>query len=94
MGFLVKLDTNGTKSVVLEKMIAEKAVDFFAMDIKTSLLSYKEIVSPTSLVGFPTSDVGETGGRSEKIQRDNPKLRLALRVPDHGGKRETYGGNF
>ena len=43
-GFLVKLDTNGTKSQVLEKMIAEKAVDFFAMDIKTSLPRYKEIV--------------------------------------------------
>ena len=44
-GFLVKLDTNGTNSRVLEKMIAEKAVDFFAMDIKTSLPRYKEIVA-------------------------------------------------
>ena len=43
-GFLVKLDTNGTKSPVLEKMIAEKVVDFFAMDIKTSLPRYKEII--------------------------------------------------
>lgn len=43
-GFLVKLDTNGTKSSVLKRMIAEKAVDFFAMDIKTSLPRYKEII--------------------------------------------------
>lgn len=43
-GFLVKLDTNGTKPRVLEKMITEKVVDFFAMDIKTSLPRYKEIV--------------------------------------------------
>lgn len=51
-GFLVKLDTNGTKPLVLEKMIAEKAVDFFAMDIKTSLEKYEDIISQ------PTSDVG------------------------------------
>lgn len=52
-GFLVKLDTNGTKPLVLEKMIAEKAVDFFAMDIKTSLPRYKEIVG----CGFSTEEV-------------------------------------
>ena len=45
MGFLVKLDTNGTMSGVLEKMIAEKVVDFFAMDIKTSLPRYEEIIN-------------------------------------------------
>ena len=44
MGFLVKLDTNGTMSGILEKMIAEKIVDFFAMDIKTSLPEYKKII--------------------------------------------------
>jgi len=44
MGFLVKLDTNGTRPAVLEKMIVEKVVDFFAMDIKTSLPEYKKII--------------------------------------------------
>ena len=52
-GFLVKLDTNGTNSRVLEKMIAEKAVDFFAMDIKTSLPRYKEIVG----AGFSEEEI-------------------------------------
>ena len=52
-GFLVKLDTNGTKSRVLEKMIAEKAVDFFAMDIKTSLSRYEEIVG----AGFSVDEI-------------------------------------
>jgi len=45
MGFLVKLDTNGTMSGVLEKMIAEKIVDFFAMDIKTSPSRYGEFLA-------------------------------------------------
>lgn len=52
-GFLVKLDTNGTKPAVLEKMIAEKVVDFFAMDIKTSLPRYREIIK----TGFSVDDI-------------------------------------
>ena len=53
MGFLVKLDTNGTRPAVLEKMIVEKVVDFFAMDIKTSLLKYQEIIK----TGFSVADI-------------------------------------
>jgi pyruvate formate lyase activating enzyme len=34
MGYLVKLDTNGTNPVVLEELIRENLVDFIAMDIK------------------------------------------------------------
>lgn len=52
-GYLVKLDTNGTKPVILEKMIAEKLVDFFAMDIKTSLARYQEIIK----TGFSADDI-------------------------------------
>lgn len=36
MGFLVKLDSNGTQPEVLGKIIKEKLVDFIAMDIKSS----------------------------------------------------------
>jgi len=59
-GFLVKLDTNGTRPAVLEKMIAEKVVDFFAMDIKTSLPKYKEIIKaglPAGKAGFSENDI-------------------------------------
>jgi pyruvate formate lyase activating enzyme len=34
MGFLIKLDTNGTNPKMLEKLIKEKLVDYIAMDIK------------------------------------------------------------
>ncbi len=40
MGFLVKLDTNGTDSEVIKKCIEEKCVDYFAMDIKASPENY------------------------------------------------------
>ena len=40
MGFLVKLDSNGTRPLVLEKIIKEELVDYIAMDIKSSPENY------------------------------------------------------
>ena len=42
-GFKVKLDTNGTNPAMLKKVIKE--IDYFAMDIKTELHRYKEVVN-------------------------------------------------
>jgi pyruvate formate lyase activating enzyme len=42
MGFLVKLDTNGSDPVKLENLIEKKLIDFVAMDIKASLDKYSE----------------------------------------------------
>jgi pyruvate formate lyase activating enzyme len=39
-GFLVKLDTNGSRPDILRKIISEKIVDFIAMDIKNQLKRY------------------------------------------------------
>ena len=44
MGFAVKLDTNGSQPNVIKALIAEKLVDFIAMDVKAPLDKYKEIV--------------------------------------------------
>jgi len=67
MGFLVKLDTNGTMSGVLEKMIAEKVVDFFAMDIKTSLFRYGEILAVKPPIGGLTAKILEEIKKSKEI---------------------------
>lgn len=40
LGFLTKLDTNGTNPAFLKKLNDTGAVDYFAMDIKTSLERY------------------------------------------------------
>ncbi|NLB48847.1 MAG: anaerobic ribonucleoside-triphosphate reductase activating protein [Erysipelotrichia bacterium] len=40
LGFLVKLDTNGTKPEVIEKLLDEQLVDYIAMDIKNSPALY------------------------------------------------------
>lgn len=44
LGFLVKLDTNGTNPEMLKTLIDEKLVDYVAMDIKAPIETYKEIV--------------------------------------------------
>ncbi|MFA6981952.1 MAG: anaerobic ribonucleoside-triphosphate reductase activating protein [Patescibacteria group bacterium] len=45
MGFLVKLDTNGTNPDVLSLLLDEKLLDYIAMDIKGPLARYSEIVN-------------------------------------------------
>lgn len=51
MGYLVKIDTNGSMPEILEKLIAEKSVDYIAMDIKGPLERYEEITN-----GFSSTD--------------------------------------
>lgn len=43
MGYLVKLDTNGSNFEVLKKIIDLKLVDYVAMDIKSEIDKYGEI---------------------------------------------------
>lgn len=57
MGFLVKLDTNGYRPDVLKDIIAEKLVDYVAMDIKASLEKYS---SATGLADCDTSLIKES----------------------------------
>lgn len=44
LGFLVKLDSNGSRPDILKKVIDEKLVDFIAMDIKNSPRKYSKTV--------------------------------------------------
>lgn len=43
MGFLVKLDTNGTNPEVLKKLLEKKLLDYVAMDIKAPLEKYEKV---------------------------------------------------
>jgi len=42
LGYLVKMDTNGTNPDFLRSLIDKKLVDFVAMDVKNSLEKYEE----------------------------------------------------
>ena len=44
MGFLVKLDSNGTNPNIVEKAIKNKLVNYLAMDIKAPLEKYRDVV--------------------------------------------------
>ena len=43
LGFLIKLDTNGSSPKILEYLIKEELLDYVAMDIKAPIEKYKEI---------------------------------------------------
>ncbi|KQC11643.1 MAG: anaerobic ribonucleoside-triphosphate reductase activating protein [Candidatus Cloacimonas sp. SDB] len=43
LGFLVKLDTNGTNPDVLEHLVKNDLVDYLAMDIKAPLSKYSQV---------------------------------------------------
>lgn len=43
MGYLVKLDTNGSNPNIVEKIISRNYVDYIAMDVKAPLQKYQEI---------------------------------------------------
>ena len=49
LGFLVKLDTNGSNPQILERLIVERKVDFVSMDVKAPLdaLRYSRIAGLT-----------------------------------------------
>jgi len=47
LGYLVKLDTNGSNPAMLENLLNEKLLDYVAMDIKAPLEKYKKVVGKT-----------------------------------------------
>ena len=51
LGFLIKIDSNGTNPEILEELINLKLIDYIAMDIKNSPGLYPETV------GIPTFDI-------------------------------------
>ena len=57
MGFLVKLDTNGTRPDVLRGLIEDGLLDYVAMDIKNSRARYGETVG---VKGFDISPIDES----------------------------------
>ncbi|MDP2336378.1 MAG: anaerobic ribonucleoside-triphosphate reductase activating protein [Bacteroidota bacterium] len=58
LGYLVKLDTNGSNPSMLEHIIKESLADYIAMDIKTTLnaTNYSQITG-----------IGESDGITEKV---------------------------
>jgi len=45
LGFLIKLDSNGTNPIMLRELFARHLIDYIAMDIKGALRNYQEIIA-------------------------------------------------
>lgn len=43
IGFLIKLDTNGSHPAMLEKLMKKKLLDYLAMDLKAPFIKYEKI---------------------------------------------------
>ena len=48
LGYLVKLDTNGTHPAIVRKLAEEKLIDYVAMDIKSSREHYARLAGNSS----------------------------------------------
>ncbi len=55
LGYEIKLDSNGSRPVILEELIRAKLVDYVAMDLKNSSVKYA-ITSGTNRVSIETID--------------------------------------
>lgn len=55
MGYMVKLDSNGTNPVFLKELIDEGNVDYVAMDIKNTLEKYEKVTGPVNLKNIQKS---------------------------------------
>lgn len=44
LGYIIKLDTNGSNPDILKELIKEQLIDYIAMDIKSSFSNYLEVI--------------------------------------------------
>ena len=58
IGYGIKLDTNGSRPEVLEKLISGGLVDFIAMDVKAPLRSYDRLAGVSAPLGEITRSIG------------------------------------
>jgi pyruvate formate lyase activating enzyme len=68
MGFLVKLDTNGSKPEVLRKLVRNNLVDYIAMDIKAPLYIYDHLCgvhAPISRIKESVNLISQAGVEHE-----------------------------
>ncbi len=84
LGFLVKLDTNGTRPDVLRSLLDERLVDYVALDVKAPFARYPEYAG-LSLPGHAAREVDPDGDAAPKAPPDlveRVRESLAL-VRDH-----------
>ena len=81
LGFLVKLDTNGTRPDVLKKLLDLKLLDFVAMDIKNQLKNYNKTTGVKGPASTRGNDRSSTRGGDKKRVKLSVDLIMNSKVP-------------
>ncbi len=80
LGFLIKLDTNGTHPDVLRSLLDERLVDYVALDVKAPFARYHEF---TGLL-FPDHGRSTSEGMSDLVARIRESIAVIRgRAPDY-----------
>ena len=65
LGYLIKLDTNGSRPAMLEKLISNRLLDYVALDIKTSKEKYPKAI------GVSLKNIAEQVEKSAQVLKKN-----------------------
>lgn len=78
-GFLVKLDTNGSKPEVLQELLQNQLVDYIAMDIKNCPRRYHE----TAGISFDQNAIKNSNNQSRLLEsiEKSIKILFASKIP-------------
>ena len=91
LGYLVKLDTNGSNPKVLKHLIDAKKIDYIAMDVKSGISNYRDVigVNNNALVNNVLTSI-------ELIKKSNIdyEFRTTLVKEFHGEKEVEEIGNL
>ena len=77
MGFLVKLDTNGTNPIILKNLLDKNLLDYVAMDIKNNFSDYGEIA------GTPNFDANKIKESLQILRDSNVEYELRTTLVAH-----------
>ncbi len=77
LGFLVKLDTNGTNPLVLKNLLDKNLLDYVAMDIKNNFADYGEIA------GIPNLSADKIKQSLEILRASNVEYELRTTLVAH-----------
>lgn len=101
LGFLVKLDTNGTNPEVVEQLLQEELIDYIAMDYKVPLTEYQIVSGPFKHFGkiAQTRDLVMQSARPYEfratvLQEVHTPERLQLMAEELNGSARLYLQQF
>ncbi len=92
LGFLAKLDTNGTHPDTIKKALADKLVDYLAMDIKAPLHKYEGTVARPTDIDAITESINLIKTNQVPYEFRTTVIKSLLPIEDFHGIGEAIAG--